>query len=189
LTGKWRVVLSSDEAVTRTFRLESKLDKVLREEAEEKGISVNNLANQIFTRFALSERYFGKGQSITFAPQTIDLFISKISDEDIEEAGEISGSMRPRDRLLLRGRRLDFDSVAWYIEDILGGYNDWFICDHYEREDEHLFHLRHHYDPKWSIFLMKYIEAMFQNVLDSNVDVTKTDDTVTIRVRKPVKTK
>ena len=179
----------SDSAVTRTFRLESQLDEVLRAEAEEKGVSVNNLANQIFRRFALSDRYYGKGQSITFSPQTLELLISKISDEDVEEAGELSGSVRPRDRLLMRGRRLDFDSLVWYIEEILGGYNDWFICDHYEHEDEHLFHLRHLYNEKWSTFLANYIEAMFKAILDSEVEITKIKDAVTVRIKKPIQDK
>lgn len=179
----------SDSAVTRTFRLESQLDEVLRAEAEEKGVSVNNLANQIFRRFAFSDRYYGKGQSITFSPQTLELLISRIPDEDMGEAGELSGSVRPRDRLLMRGRRLDFDSLVWYIEEILGGYNDWFICDHYEQKDEHLFHLRHMYSEKWSIFLAKYIEAMFKAILDSEVEITKIEDAVTVRIRKPVQDK
>ncbi len=179
----------SDSAVTRTFRLESQLDEVLRAEAEERGVSVNNLANQIFRRFALSDRYYGKGQSITLSPQTLELLISKIQKEDIEKVGELSGSVRPRDRLLMRGRRLDFDSLMWYIEEILGGYNDWFICGHYEQVDEHLFHLRHLYNEKWSIFLSKYIEAMFKAILDSEVEITKIDDAVTVRIRKPVQDK
>ncbi len=175
--------------MTRTFRLESELDEALREEAKARGVSVNNLANHIFRQFALSDRYYGKGQSITFSPQTLDLLISKISDEDMEEAGELSGAVRPRDRLLMRGRELDFDSLVWYIEEILGGYNDWFICDHYKHADEHLFHLRHIYNEKWSVFLSKYIEAMFNAILDSEVEVTKIDDAVTVRIKKPVKEK
>jgi hypothetical protein len=179
----------NDSAVTRTFRLESELDEALREEAKARGVSVNNLANHIFRRFAVSDRYYGKSQSITLSPQTIDLLISKISDKDMEEAGELSGAVRPRDRLLMRGRKLDFDSLVWYIEEILGGYNDWFICDHYEQDDEHLFHLRHLYNEKWSIFLAKYIEAMFKAILDLEVEITEIDDAVTVRIRKPIQDK
>jgi len=162
----------SDEksSVTRTLRIDEEWDEALRKDAESMGTSVNALANQILKRYALTHRYFGRGQYLTISPQTLTSMISKLSREDIAKAGHDSGSIRPKDRLLIRGLPLTLESVIWYLKEILGTYNDWFYCEHHIQGKEQLFHLRHQYHSNWSIFLASYLQSMFKEILDINID-------------------
>ena len=175
-----------DEApVTRTFRIENKFDKALREEAARRGISVNNLANQILKQFTTSGRFSERGQSITFATQTFENFLNSLDEQELIDSGQDSGTKNPHDRLLMRGMVIDRASLLWYLREILGGYHDWCICDIHERKDHTLIHLRHVYNKKWSVFLENYLKAMFGDLLDiDDIDVEITNKTVSLRLQK-----
>jgi hypothetical protein len=174
-----------NDPVTRTFRIENEYDEALREEAEKRGTSVNGLANQIFKKFTQSERYFGKGQSITLSPRTFESIISLIDEQGVKEAAINAGSFVPKDRLLMRGMSVNRESVLWFITDILGGYNDWFTCDIHERKNHTLLHIRHGFNKIWSLYLMYYLESMFKELLQkSGVKFDLTDNTLTLRLPK-----
>ena len=172
-----------DEPITRTFRIEKDYDSALREEAEERGTSVNSLANQILKKYTESERYLGRGQSITLSPRTLEALIINLEDDEIKTAGIKSGTFVPKDWLLMRGMTINRESVTWFITDVLGVYNDWFTCDLHERNDHTLYHLRHVYNKKWSIFLENYLEALFNELLGlDDLECETTDTTVSFRV-------
>ena len=173
------------EHVTRTFRIAIDYDEALREEAEKKGTSVNSLANQIMKKFCESGRYFSQGQSITLAPRTFGQIIEYLSNEDIADAGKKSGQSIPKDRLLMRGMILDRKSIIWFITEVLSSYNDWFTCDIHERKDYTLFHLRHVYEEKWSIFIMNYIASMVEDLLGiTDLHFSITSSTVSFQLPK-----
>ena len=171
--------------VTRTFRIESEYDKVLREEANNRGISVNNLANHILKEFIATGRFSERGQNITFATQSFENFLNCLDEQELIDSGQDSGSKNPHDRLLMRGMTIDRTSLLWYLKEILGGYNDWFICDMHERKDYTLIHLRHSYNRKWSLFLENYLKGMFSRLLEINdIEIEITKKTVSLRLPK-----
>jgi len=171
--------------VTRTFRIESKYDEALREEAKKRGTSVNNLANHILKEFTTAGRFNERGQNITFATQSFENFLNCLDEQELIESGQDSGSRNPHDRLLMRGMKIDRASLLWYLKEILDGYNDWFICDMHERKDHTLIHLRHAHNRKWSVFLENYLKAMFSYLLDINdIEVDITNKTVSLNLPK-----
>ena len=171
--------------VTRTFRIENKYDEALREEANKRGISVNNLANQILKEFTSTGRFSERGQNITFATQSFENFLNYLDEQELIDSGIDSGSKNPHDRLLMRGMIIDRASLLWYLKEILGGYNDWFICNMHERKYHTLIHLRHGYNKKWSIFLENYLKGMFSELLDINgIEVEITNKTVSLQLPK-----
>ena len=175
-----------DEApVTRTFRIENKYDEALREEANKRGISVNNLANQILKEFTTTGRFHERGQNITFATQSFENLLNGLDDQELIDSGQDSGSKNPHDRLLMRGMTIDRASLLWYLKEILDGYNDWFICDIHERKNHTLIHLRHGYNRKWSLFLENYLKGMFSRLLDiDDIQVDITNKTVSLQLPK-----
>ena len=171
--------------VTRTFRIESEYDEALREEANKRGISVNNLANQILKEFTSTGRFNERGQNITFATQSFENFLNYLDEQELIDSGLDSGSKNPHDRLLMRGMVIDRASLLWYLSEILGGYNDWFICDIHERKDHTLIHLRHGYNRKWSLFLENYLKGMFSKLLDIEyIEVDISNKTVSLQLPK-----
>ncbi|MCB2171914.1 Arc family DNA-binding protein [archaeon] len=174
-----------DDHVTRTFRIPIEFDESLREDAEAHGTSVNSLVIKILEKYNESDRFFGQGQYITFSPTTLTNILKELDNEGVRKAGNDSGYSVPRSRLLLKGMPINRISTIKYITDIIGGYDDWFTCNHYERKDHTLLHLRHVYDMKWSIFLEAYMTAMFIDLLDlDDIDFEITNASLTVRVPK-----
>ena len=176
--------MSKPKPLTRTFRIDAGYDEVLIEEADKRGISVNNLMNHILKEFSESLRFKDKGNSITLAPQTLQNLIVNLTDEEIDKAGILSGKTRAKDNLLMRGKVLQRENILWYISEILGEYSDWFTCDVYERKDHTLIFLRHIYNEKWSMFLSSFLNEMFIETLDIEPEIESSDSSVSVKLPK-----
>jgi hypothetical protein len=173
------------DPVTRTLRIEYDYDEALREDSEKQGISVNNLSNQILKKYTEYDRYFGRGQSITLSPRTLESLINNIEDIKIMEIGRQMGSQIPKDRLLMRGSLINRESVLWFIESVLGGYSDWFTSNIHETQDSTIFYLRHVYNKKWSMFIENYLSSMFEELLQiDNIKIETTGLTLSFKLTK-----
>lgn len=171
------------ESVPRTLRIDKKWDEALREDAEKQGTSVNSLANKIFRQYALTQRYSGGEHRMVFHPGTIEMIMSKPTEEEARQAGREVGETRPRDMLYMRGLPLNFESIIWFMKEILGGYNGWYTLDHYQEEGDHLFHLRHRNEKKWSIFLASYMKAMFKEIIEAEINPVIEKDYISFKVK------
>jgi hypothetical protein len=83
-----------------------------------------------------------------------------------------------------RGMLVNYDSVLWYIQQILGGYNGWFRCDHIIEEKMERLHLSHNYGFKWSIFIMNYIASMLKEVIGLKINTVMLKNAVNIEISK-----
>jgi hypothetical protein len=175
--------VSTRDTVTRTIRIDSRYDDVLRSVAEDRGYSVNALMDQILKRWVDATRFFETGSSVTMSNETFGLFLDLLEDEEIEELATQSGSERPRDRLMMRGRKVDFDSVLWYIKNILGEFNGWFTCQVNVNRKEHTLHLTHQRGYKWSLFAMNYVKSIFRDTLNMEPATIIFKNAVNIQLR------
>ncbi|TRO55911.1 hypothetical protein E2P71_02265, partial [Candidatus Bathyarchaeota archaeon] len=119
---------------TRTFRLDEAIDHELTQEAETQGVSVNSLAESIFEKHINFNRWYVRMDSIALTPQTFSAFIEEIDDEAIREIGCRMGATSPRMGLMIRGIPLNMDSARFFIEKILGEYNQWFDVSYIDRK-------------------------------------------------------
>jgi len=157
---------SKRTTTTRTIRINEEYDDVLKLEADRRGISVNALMDQILKRYVEAQRYFDNQTAIVLSDSTLLELVGFLNTEMLSIAGTNSGIDRPKDRLLMRGLPLDYESVLWFISQVLGEYNGWFRSDYHTGKDEHQIHLRHRLGMKWSTFLQSYLEGMFYELFD-----------------------
>ena len=176
------VNVPADKHVTRTFRFPEKSNDLLVEEAEALNQSVNSLINHLVSKYLYHGRFYNNTQLLSMDPSTISSLLMMLNDEEVAKAGMHAGSTRARDNLLMRGMKLDFPSVKWFIEEVMARYAGWFTCDYHQVNGVHMFHLRHVLDRKWSIFLQSYLDAMVMNILGFDVNADIGDDTVTLRI-------
>jgi hypothetical protein len=175
-------VSPNKKLVTRTFRLPSEYDEVLKQEAENLGNSVNSLIDTIVAKYVYNDRFDNNSQLLSMAPNTISSLLMMLSNEEVTRAGRLAGGTHARDNLFMRGMSLDFPSMKWFIEEIMAKYAGWFVCNYHKMDDMHMFHLRHRLDKKWSLFIQSYLEEMVKNVLDLDVEAVVSDNTVTLRI-------
>lgn len=156
---------ASTPSTTRTIRIRKESDLILEREAERNGVSVNALISNLIDHYVNSLRFFQSGGMISMSNDTIIEILNHISDEELSDTLYTSGSASVRDSLMQRGMKVSYDSVLWYISQILGQYNGWFRCDYNRDERLDSLHLSHSYGYKWSVFIMNYVDGILREVL------------------------
>lgn len=177
--------MSGKEFITRTFRIPKEHDEILKLEAKNMGQSVNSVMGTIIEKYVYNDRFYKENQLLSIAPTTISKLFLMLNDDEVIKSGTLAGGTAARDNLLMRGMKLEFDSVKWFIEEILGRYAGWFTCNYHKMDGIHMFHLRHSLDESWSLFVQAYLEEMVNNILELDVDASLSGNTVTLRI--PVK--
>jgi hypothetical protein len=176
----------SKKTTTRTIRIDEEYDDILKLEADRRGISVNALMDQILKRYVEAQRYFDNQTAIVLSDSTLLELIGFLNTEMLSIAGTHSGIDRPKDRLLMRGLPLNYESVIWFISQVLGEYNGWFRSDYHLGKDKVQIHLRHRLGMKWSTFLQSYIEGMFFELFDIKPEFQVLDHSVTISINRKI---
>lgn len=172
----------SGRTVTRTFRVDENWDRVLEEEAERRDISVSALLNQIVHRFVLTGRYYDDGLAVVLPDKTFASIIERVQEVDAAELGHNTGLTVPEDRFLMRGIKPNYESVIWFIEEVLDRCNGLFSCVHHETREGTFLHLRHDLGENWSRFLGSYMVSTFKSLLGIDVRTELREDTVTVYI-------
>lgn len=154
-----------EKTVTRTIRINEAYDEALRYEAERQGVSVNTLVDQVLRRYSHSYRYFDNLSAVTVSGKTLEKLLSNIPKDKMGEMGKALGEERPKNLLLLRGLPLDYNSVIWYLTELLGDTSNWYRATYHRREEHDILHLSHGLGEGWSLFLERYATAFFREVL------------------------
>jgi hypothetical protein len=171
--------------VTRTFRLNPEFDKVLNEEAEKHGLTVSALLNQMIRQYILITRFSERVPAITLSYNTFAPIIERVSDKDLVDVAEKTGSIVPEEAMLQRGEKLTFDSVNWFIDTVYGRYGNWFNPFTSRINGTERIHLMHQLNHKWSQYLGGYMRSMFTSILDMEPQVETRKNSVTINVKVP----
>lgn len=173
---------SRKKSVTRTIRLEEDQEEALIHEAEKRGFSVNALIGHIFDRYITGYRFFDTSNMLVMGSSTINEFLGRLEINEISEIGDIAGQARIRSSLMQRGRKLNFENLAWYISQVLGENYGWYRCDYREEGNQATFHLTHQMGYKWSVFLESYITSAFNEILNRNCNTVTMINAVNIEV-------
>jgi hypothetical protein len=175
---------ASKPTTTRTIRISQENDLTLEREAERNGVSVNTLISNLISRYVDSIRFYDSSNMIAIGSDTIMAFMENLSDEEIFETAYQRGKMRIRDSLLQRGMNINYNSVLWFISQVLGIYNGWYRCDHNLTDTSERLHFSHKNGYKWSVFLDGYLSAIFQEVLKRKINSVISEQAVNIEVLK-----
>ena len=169
---------------TRTVRIKKESDLILEREAERNGISVNALVSNLVDQYVNSLRFFMSGGMISLSSDILVALLDTLSEDEIAEISYQRGSVRVRDSLLQRGMKVSYDSVLWYISQILGQSNGWFRCDHNRDERVDSLHLSHNYGYKWSVFVSGFVSSILVEVIGVKVNTGISTNAVNFKINK-----
>lgn len=172
------------ETTTRTFRINADYDRVMLEESERRGQSVNALMDQVLQRYVESFRYQENQMSLSFSNTTFTAFLDKLTDDEVKEIAHQAGIDRANEGLLMRGKAVDFENVIWFVKQVLGEYNGWFRCEVSNRQGSTLLYLRHSMGYRWSLFLHSYVASIFKESLDITPNASVMRNSVNLEIRK-----
>ena len=171
--------------ITRTFRMPPEYDKILEEEAKAHGITVSALLNQMIRQYVMVTRFTERAPTITMSYSTFSPLLNSIPDKELAEIAKSTGAIVPEEGLLRHGRKLDFDSVNYFIDTVYGRYGNWFDSNQSIIDGKERVHLTHQLNRKWSLYLGSFMAKMFMSILDIEPKIESRPNSVTLYLAPP----
>jgi hypothetical protein len=98
--------MNAKKTSTITFRIDKEYEKILRQDSELKGVSLNVLANQIFRDYAEWDRYMKSFGTIVLSRDAFKLIIDQLDEKSVIRLGVKIGESAPKEFILFNGRIL-----------------------------------------------------------------------------------
>jgi hypothetical protein len=156
--------------VSITFRIDSKEVDQLRIIAAEKGMSLNLLVSQILSSYLQWESIAPKAGLAVLQKEVIEVFINRMSDEELKETA-IKAADSFLDTLLLMTGKKDIDSVLFVIRSKFK--RSGFTVRSFDEPDGKKIIVQHDMGNKVSSFFKVYIERLINNAgKPAKIDVT-----------------
>ena len=169
----------SKKTSTITFRIDEKYEKGLRKEAEEKRISLNTLANQIFGDHVELDQYMKKFGMVEMSKGSFRELLNTLDEKNIINFAKSVGSKEPKDFILFKWKEITVKSITDFIKMYFEhcGYG---MCDMESDESVSTVSIHHEFGKKGSIFLKAFLEAIIQSSLEKEGNVVTTENSVTL---------
>ena len=161
-----RMTSRNSKSITMTFRINENVLEKMKENTEDRDISLNTLANQIFKRYIEWESYQPKLGMIPIArPVLIQLF-ENIDEEKIVDIATNVGRDVVKDIALFMKHRIDIDSfLEWFETRIKTASVE---ISHQEMDGNrkvHSYIIKHDLGKNWSLFHKTIFESILQELL------------------------
>ena len=165
---------------TITFRIDQEFEKGLRKEAEEKRISMNTLANQIFADHVELGQFMKKFGVVEMSKGAFKELLNSLDEKNIINFAKSIGSKEPKDFILFKWKELTTDSVSDFIKMYFEhcGYG---MCDMQRDDSSNTISVHHDFGMKGSIFLKGFLEGLIQSTLEKEANVITTENSVTLK--------
>ena len=170
-------------STTRSFRVDNDLSKILDEEAERMGVSVNGLVNMILKRYAEFTRFLSKIDLVIINRELLNSLLDSYTEEDIYGLGISLGEVIPRDTILFWKKTLTQETVVDYIEKIICRYGYLGTYDEVNQNELKIIVIRHRLGRKGSQFFHGYLKSVLKNTLNIEGLFELTDSSVKIQIR------
>ena len=160
--------------VTRSFRFDSEMSRILDEEAERMGISVNALVGIILRRYSEFTRYLSKIDMVVLNRELIISLLESRDQEYLYNLGTKLGGTVSVDTIMFWKKDLSEESVLEYIEKIICLYGHLGTFDEVSHMESRTIVIRHRLGRKGSKFFEGYLRSTLKNTVrkDAVFDVT-----------------
>ena len=163
-----------------TFRLDPEKLKLLHEEASNKQISLNTLANQIISSYVDWHSSASQAGFVSLRKQLIMRLLEKFSGKEILSISEEIAGATTKDIVLLLRKKYTIESSLNVIE-------TWIKISGYPYSHQidgtlHSFIIQHEMGPKWSIYLSGLYKHIFDCFGLKKVDFDYTEKSLSFEV-------
>lgn len=163
-----------------TFRLDRETLSKLRNESEERGVSVNSIAQAIFAQhydWAASATQAGM---IPIHKMMFSMMLDKLGEDDIKKIGFLFAEVRVKDMTLILRR--DYSLSAFL--DVLGLWMKFsgISFQKHTSHDSHAYTITHEMGAKWSLLLSTILRAVFEKMGVMQAIFDSTDNLLMFRI-------
>src|ERR687885_258143 len=174
--------------VTRSFRFDIDLSRILDEEAERMGVSVNALVGIILRRYSEFTRYLSKIDMVILNRELIISLLESKDEEYLYELGTKLGGTVSIDTIMFWKKDLSEESVLEYIEKIICLYGHLGTYDELSNSNSRTIVIRHRLGRKGSKFFEGYLRSTIKNTLKKDTIFDVTDSSIKFEIRSSVNT-
>ena len=164
-----------------TFRFNNDILNQLRTEANEKRISLNTLASQIFQTHTEYDRYASKAGMISFPKSLLIRLIDRLSEFEVDELTEYIAKNDFKELTLLMKNEYTLPAFLDVIESWLRvsgiGYRRDLI------DSVQTFVIQHDMGRRWSVYFEKLITHIFEDLDEKKPIFDINDNSIAFRTR------
>jgi len=149
--------------VPKSFRIDESASIAVEEEAMSQNVSSNTLVNQILKQFSEFDRFARRINTVKLSSSVFRDLLSEVDSEKVIEIAKSAGSSIPQAFATTKSGKVDVESLVDHIRS-LAAYAH--LCEFSETIDtrSRLLTLVHDFGLNWSIFLVHYVNAMFEQI-------------------------
>jgi len=151
------------KSVPKSFRVDESALIAVEKEAAAQQVSSNTLVNQILIQFSEFERFAKKINTVKPSSFVFRGLLDSADSDKIIELAKTAGSSIPQAFVTAKGGRVDIDSLLDHLR-TLSLYAHLYEYSENVNSQEQMVTLVHDFGLNWSIFLIHYITAMFEQL-------------------------
>jgi hypothetical protein len=172
--------------VTRSFRFDAEMSKILDEEAERMGVSVNALVGIILKRYSEFTRYLSKIDMIVLNRELLISLLEAKDEEYLYKLGAKLGGTVSVDTIMFWKKDVTEESVLEYIEKIICLYGHLGTYDEVSQPHSKTIVIRHRLGRKGSKFFEGYLRSTLKNTVGKDATFEVTDSSIKFEIRSSV---
>jgi hypothetical protein len=172
--------------VTRSFRFDAEMSKILDEEAERMGVSVNALVGIILKRYSEFTRYLSKIDMIVLNRELLISLLEAKDEEYLYKLGAKLGGTVSVDTIMFWKKDVTEESVLEYIEKIICLYGHLGTYDEVSQPDSKTIVIRHRLGRKGSKFFEGYLRSTLKNTVGKDATFEVTDSSIKFEIRSSI---
>ncbi len=166
---------------TLTFRVNKEYEKMLREEAKSKKITLNTLADQIFGEYVEWHRYSERFGTIIMSRDAFKMLLDSLNEKEIIDLAIKIAEKAPREFILFKWKKITPEYVVNFLKMYFdhcgyGNYDYHFESD----EDKSIFSIRHMLGLSGSLFLETFFKTVVKSILNEPCESTLTSDSLVV---------
>lgn len=164
--------------ITRTFRLDERLNQMLEEEASKEKMTVNSLVSRILWNYQKRCQYCLHYNLILMEPVIFKAMLDNMPEEALTDFGASLGPAVVKENTARLGMTVNKESIESVIAEALGQWTRWYDADVSETREGKVYYLHHVLGKKWSVFLRSFFEQVMAKLLNLNVTIEATENSI-----------
>ena len=173
--------MDKKETATITFRIDEENSQALRKVAEEREISLNTLANQIFGSTLQLDYPMSKFGVVMMSKLAFKTLLTNLNDKDIIKLGSDIGFKEPKEFILFKWNKINTEIVLHFIK-IYFEHCGYGRCNTDQFEKTNTFSIHHDLGKKGSLYLEAFLKSMIESTLEKPCKTITTDNTITMEL-------
>jgi hypothetical protein len=171
---------SSKPSGNVTLRFDGETLDILRKEADQKRVSLNTLASQIFKTHAEFTGAATKAGMVSFQKNLLIRLMNKLSEDEVRNLSQEIGKNEMKDTVLMLKRSYTAESFIDFIESWIRVSG--FPFTHDVSGNTHHFIIQHDMGKRWSLYLEELFKFVFHDLGAKWADFHTTDNTIMFNV-------